>query len=212
MRVLQVEDDASTAKAVELMLKSEGHDCETASLGEEAVRLAQEKDYDLILLDIMLPDIDGYDVLRRIRENNCSAPVLIQSGLVDNERDRAGLGVSESLLKPFNKQQLKAGIDAVTNAANSLADGDAATDGEGSERRRATRTRTIKGAEIVYNTNTCIMDCMVISLSDGGAAIQPEDALILPEHFTLKIKFGSTRSCEVCWQHGNKIGVRFLDV
>ena len=211
MRVLQVEDDASTAKAVELMLKSEGHDCETASLGEEAVRLAQEKDYDLILLDIMLPDIDGYDVLRRIRENNVSAPVLIQSGLVDNERDRAGLGVSESLLKPFNKQQLKAGMDAVTNAENSLADGDAATDGEGSERRRATRAKTIKGAEIVYNNN-CVMDCVVISLSDGGAAIQPEDALILPEHFMLKIKFGPTRSCEVCWQHGNKIGVRFLDV
>ena len=212
MLVLQVEDDANTAQAVELMLKSEGHECETASLGEEAVRLARENDYDLILLDIMLPDIDGYDVLRRMRENNVSAPVLIQSGLVTNERDRAGFGVSESLLKPFNKRELNAGIEAVTNAANARTEGDAATDGESSERRRATRTKTIKGAEIVYNNNNCVMDCVVVSLSDGGAAIQPQDALILPEHFTIKIKFGPTRDCEVCWQHGNKIGVRFLGV
>ena len=214
MLVLQVEDDANTAQTVELMLKSEGHDCETASLGEEAVRLAKEKDYDLILLDIMLPDIDGYEVLRRIRENNVSAPVLIQSGLVANERDRAGLGVSESLLKPFNKQELNAGIDAVTKLPSPETEESAekAPDAGGSERRRAPRARTIKGAEIAYSNNNCVMDCVVVSLSDSGAAVQPDDVLRLPDNFTLRIKFGASHDCEVCWRHGNKVGVRFLDV
>ena len=66
MRVLQVEDNMTTAKSVELMLKAQGHACETAKSGQEALRLVEEKDYDLILLDIMLPDIDGYEFLKRI--------------------------------------------------------------------------------------------------------------------------------------------------
>ncbi len=65
MRVLQVEDDPTTAQSVELMLKSEGYECHTTARGEEAVRLAQKDPYDVILLDIMLPDIDGYEVLKR---------------------------------------------------------------------------------------------------------------------------------------------------
>jgi DNA-binding response OmpR family regulator len=217
MLVLQVEDDANTAKSVELMLKAEGHDCETAALGEEALRLAQEKDYDLILLDIMLPDIDGYDVLRRLREKDISAPVLIQSGLVDTEEGRAGLGVSESLLKPFDKSELSQRIEAVTGGQRPPAEPETAVTPEpedsedGSERRRDTRSKTIKGGEIVYNQSNCIMDCVVISLSDGGAAIQPEDSLILPDQFTLRVRFGPTRDCEVCWRHGNKLGVRFLN-
>ncbi len=62
MRVLQVEDEPSTARTVERMLRSDGHDCQTTPLGEEAVRLARDNDYDVILLDVMLPDIDGYEV------------------------------------------------------------------------------------------------------------------------------------------------------
>ena len=213
MLVLQVEDDAITAQAVELMLKSEGHDCETASLGEEAVRLAQEKDYDLILLDIMLPDIDGYDVLRRMRACNVCAPVVILSALVAHDRDRAGLGVSESLLKPFNKAELNASIFAAT--ATPKPDGEVgaaeAAEDSAQERRSAARTNRIKYAEIVFDDERSNMDCLVLNHSDSGATIQPADMLNLPDRFTLQLKLGLSYECQVCWRHGTKLGVHFLN-
>lgn len=213
MHVLQVEDDKTTARAVELMLRSEGYDCETTAFGEDAVRLAKENDYDLILLDIMLPDIDGYEVLKRLQELNVQSPVLIQSGLVREDQDRAALGVANCLVKPFNKQELKRRIDDVIR--HQPAAGEKATAGgeEGSvdERRRAPRARIIKSGEIVYDGRKCVMDCLILSLSEGGAAIQPQDMLNFPERFQLRLKFGPTHDCRVCWQHGNKLGVRFLN-
>ena len=67
MRVLLVEDDPSTAKAIELSLASEGIICDTTELGEEGLEIGKIYDYDIIILDLMLPDIDGYEVLRRFR-------------------------------------------------------------------------------------------------------------------------------------------------
>ncbi len=199
MRVLQVEDDPTTAQLVEQMLKSEGYECHTTALGEEAVHLAQKDHYDLILLDIMLPDIDGYEVMKALRDWASGTPVVIQTGLVEDERDAAGLGSADCLVKPFSKEQLKACIVAATGRP-SPAD------------RRQARTRLIKGAQIVYDDNKCVMDCVVSSLSDCAATLEPEDTLNLPEHFKLQIKFGPTHDCRVCWVRGNKLGVRFLDV
>ena len=98
MRVLQVEDDPTTAQSVEQMLKSVGYECHTTALGEEAVRLAQKDPYDVILLDIMLPDIDGYEVLKRLQDWDIGTPVVIQSGQVEDARDAAGLGFETTLL------------------------------------------------------------------------------------------------------------------
>ena len=67
MRVLLVEDDTSTAKSIEMMLKSEGYICDSTDLGEDGLEIGKIYDYDLIVLDLMLPDIDGYEVLRRLR-------------------------------------------------------------------------------------------------------------------------------------------------
>ncbi len=213
MRVLQVEDDPTTAQSVELMLKSEGYECHTTALGEEAVRLAQKDPYDVILLDIMLPDIDGYEVLKRLQDWALGTPVVIQSGLVEDERDAAGLGFADYLVKPFSKEQLKARIESATERAPRATPGQPADDeGSSAGRRQEPRTRLIKSAQIVYDDNKCLMDCIVLSLSDGGAALQPEDTLNLPEKFELQIKFGPTHDCRVCWMHGHKVGVRFLDV
>ena len=55
------------------------------------------------------------------------------------------------------------------------------------------------------------MDCLVLSLSDDGAALQPLDTLNIPDSFVLQIKDGSVYRCEVCWRHGNKLGVRFVN-
>ena len=69
MRVLLVEDDVSMARSIELMLKAENMVVDLADLGEEGLEIGKLYDYDLIILDIMLPDMDGYEVLRRLRDS-----------------------------------------------------------------------------------------------------------------------------------------------
>ena len=77
MRVLIVEDDSSTAKSIELMLKSENFIVDATDLGEDGLEIGKLYDYDIILLDLMLPDIDGYEVLRRLRAARVDTPILI---------------------------------------------------------------------------------------------------------------------------------------
>ncbi|MCA0451796.1 MAG: response regulator, partial [Proteobacteria bacterium] len=83
MRVLLVEDDQATAKSIELMLKQEGFVCDVSDMGEDGLEIGKLYDYDIILLDLMLPDMDGYEVLRRFRQARIKTPVLILSGLAD---------------------------------------------------------------------------------------------------------------------------------
>jgi len=92
MRVLLVEDDSSTAKAIELSLASEGIICDTTQLGEEGLEIGKLYDYDIIILDLMLPDIDGYEVLRRFRAARVTTPILILSGLSGPDQKIKGLG------------------------------------------------------------------------------------------------------------------------
>ena len=81
MRVLLIEDDAATAQSIELMLKSESFNVYTTDLGEEGVDLGKLYDYDIILLDLNLPDMSGYEVLRTLRVAKVQTPILILSGL-----------------------------------------------------------------------------------------------------------------------------------
>ncbi|MEK9844611.1 MAG: response regulator, partial [Thalassospira sp.] len=92
MRVLLVEDDNTYADSIELMLKSEGMVIDTTDLGEDGLEIGKLYDYDIILLDLMLPDIDGYEVLRRLRDARVDTPVLILSGLTETEDKVKGLG------------------------------------------------------------------------------------------------------------------------
>ena len=213
MRVLQVEDEPSTARTVEQMLRSDGHDCQTTPLGEEAVRLARDNDYDVILLDVMLPDIDGYEVLKRLWQAQVRTPVLFQSGLVQDACDQSAFGNDGCLVKPFGREELRKSIAAVTVARTPAPRTPAPVDlgPHGEERRREPRTRVFKSGEIVYGANQCVVECVVLNLSQGGAAIQPADMLNIPARFTLRIKLEATHDCEVRWQYGNKLGVRFLD-
>ncbi len=115
MRVLLVEDDSSTAKAIELSLASEGIICDTTELGEEGLEIGKIYDYDIIILDLMLPDIDGYEVLRRFRAARITTPILILSGLSGPDQKIKGLGygADDYLTKPFNKGELIARIQAI---------------------------------------------------------------------------------------------------
>ena len=115
MRVLLVEDDTSTAKSIEMMLKSEGYICDSTDLGEDGLEIGKIYDYDLIVLDLMLPDIDGYEVLRRLRAAKVRTPILILSGLTEPDKKVKGLGfgADDYLTKPFDKAELIARIQAI---------------------------------------------------------------------------------------------------
>ncbi|MBP5856064.1 response regulator transcription factor [Marivibrio halodurans] len=115
MRVLLVEDDDLTARSVEMMLQSEGFVVDTSDMGEDGLEIGKIYEYDLIILDIMLPDIDGYEVLRRLRDSRVETPVLILSGLsqMDDKIKGLGYGADDYLTKPFDKRELVARIQAI---------------------------------------------------------------------------------------------------
>ncbi len=115
MRVLLIEDDSLTARSIELALAAEGIICDTAEVGEEGVEIGRIYDYDIILLDLILPDIDGYQVLLRLRSAKVKTPILILSGLssVDQKVRGLGFGADDYLTKPFNKDELIARIQAI---------------------------------------------------------------------------------------------------
>jgi two-component system cell cycle response regulator CtrA len=119
MRVLLVEDDSATAASIELMLRSEGFICDTTDLGEDGLEIGKLYDYDIIILDLMLPDIDGYEVLRRLRAARVRTPILILSGLgeLDHKIKGLGFGADDFLTKPFDRRELIARIQAIVRRA-----------------------------------------------------------------------------------------------
>jgi two-component system cell cycle response regulator CtrA len=119
MRVLIIEDDAATAKLMELMLKSENFNVFVTDLGEEGVDLAKLYDYDLITLDLNLPDISGYDVLKALRASKIRTPVIIVSGMsgIYDKVKGLGFGADDYVTKPFHKDELIARIHAVVRRA-----------------------------------------------------------------------------------------------
>jgi two-component system cell cycle response regulator CtrA len=115
MRVLLIEDDRSIAQSIELMLKSGSFNVYTTNLGEEGVDLGKLYDYDIILLDLNLPDMSGFDVLRSLRLSKVNTPILILSGVTGIEEKVKGLGygADDYMTKPFHKAELIARIDAI---------------------------------------------------------------------------------------------------
>jgi two-component system, cell cycle response regulator CtrA len=115
MRVLLIEDDCATAQSIELMLKSEGFNVYATDLGEEGIDLGKVYDYDIIVLDLNLPDVSGFEVLRSLRVSKVKTSILILSGLVGIEDKVSGLGfgADDYMTKPFHKDELVARIHAI---------------------------------------------------------------------------------------------------
>ena len=115
MRVLLIEDEPTTAKAIELMLTTEGFNVYSTDLGEEGLDLGKLYDYDIILLDLNLPDMHGYDVLKKLRVAKVQTPVLILSGIaeMDSKIRSFGFGADDYVTKPFHREELVARIHAV---------------------------------------------------------------------------------------------------
>ena len=115
MRILLVEDDATTARSIELMLSHANFNVYLTDMGEEGVDLAKLYDYDLILLDLDLPDMNGMEVLRQIRLSRIDTPILILTGSDDTEVKLRGFGfgADDYMTKPFHREELIARIQAI---------------------------------------------------------------------------------------------------
>ncbi|HEX5281104.1 MAG TPA: response regulator transcription factor [Micropepsaceae bacterium] len=115
MRVLLIEDDSAVARSIELMLRSEGFNVYATDLGEEGIDLGKLYDYDVIVLDLELPDMSGFEVLRNLRTSKVRTPVLILSGnaIVEAKVKALGFGADDYMTKPFHKDELVARIQAV---------------------------------------------------------------------------------------------------
>ena len=124
MRALVVEDDPVSARLIEQALKGENMVSEPANCGEDGIELAKLYDFDIIILDLRLPDIDGYEVVRRLRNAKVQTPVLILSGRSDPTDKVKGLmgGADDYLTKPFNKSELVARIQAIVRRSKGHAE------------------------------------------------------------------------------------------
>jgi two-component system cell cycle response regulator CtrA len=115
MRVLLVEDDITASRGIALMLRSQGAIVDETDTGEEALELVRHYDYDIMVLDLLLPDIEGYEVVRRMRSSRQETPVLILSGLTRPQAKVKGfgMGADDYITKPFDQAELTARIHAV---------------------------------------------------------------------------------------------------
>lgn len=115
MRVLLIEDDTAMAKSIDLMLQGDGFNVYGTDLGEEGLDLGKIYDYDIIVLDLNLPDMHGYDVLKKLRVAKVETPILILSGMSEPDDKVRGLGygADDYMTKPFDKRELVARIHAI---------------------------------------------------------------------------------------------------
>ena len=115
MRILLVEDDPTTARSIEMMLTHANYNVFVTDMGEEGIDLAKLYDYELILLDLDLPDMNGMDVLRQLRVSRINTPILILTGSDDTESKLKGFGfgADDYMTKPFHREELVARIAAI---------------------------------------------------------------------------------------------------
>ncbi len=220
MQVLYVEDDKYLAHTVELALRKRGYFCHITDLGEQAVNLARRNRYDIIVFDIMLPDIDGYEAIERLREAGVETPYLIQSGLLDRDSlpDGGSFGVDEYLIKPFTIDEMVERMKRVVEQARRIAAAapqyqpreraDSVSD-NADNRREHRRFATLKVAELLFDGAGA--PGVIINMSQNGAALRlTRPPAELPGRFGLRFQSGALHNCRVCWRYGDKVGVRFV--
>src|SRR5688500_9163891 len=120
MEVLLIEDGVSGSQSIKLMLQRHNVQISVADLGEHGLDLGRLPNFDIILLDLNLPDMSGYDVLRKLRLAQVTTPVLILSGLdgIQNKVRGLGSGADDYLTKPFHKDELIARTQAIVRRSS----------------------------------------------------------------------------------------------
>ena len=116
MRLLVVEDEKSLSKALVTILIKNGYSADAVYDGEEALEYLKGGNYDGMILDVMMPKMDGFEVLKRVRENGSAIPILMLTARGDVDDKVAGLdgGANDYLTKPFAMKELLARIRAMT--------------------------------------------------------------------------------------------------
>ena len=177
MRVLLVGDDEQTATSIKMMLLNENVNCDTTDLGEDGLEIDKIYQYDIILLDLMLPDIEGYEVLRRMRAARVRTPILILSGLADLDHKIKGLGfgADDFLTKPFDRRELIARIQAIVR------------------RSKGHSESTIRTGKLVVN-----LDTRVVSVDDQPVYLTAKEYGILE---LLSLRKGTTLTKEMFLNH-----------
>jgi DNA-binding response OmpR family regulator len=207
-----------------MALRQQGHSCQIAELGEQALAFARQTPYDIIVLDVNLPDIDGFEVIERLKWEGIKIPVLLESGLPSRDLASEGavLGVDEFLAKPFNIAELIARMEkVVARAEQALAAGDEGgrePEGEGPERapesggaeqRRHERTAMFGAALIMVGDEP--IPCVILDVSTSGAALRLTEAdQQCPTLFTLEPLNSAPRRCELRWRRDDTLGVEFV--
>lgn len=122
MRILLIEDNQATATSIQSIMKTEGYVCDATDLGEDGLEIAKLYDYDIIVLDLMLPDISGREVLSGLREAHVRTPVLILSGMddINDKIDTFAGGADDYLAKPFSMSELVARVQAIVRRTRGL--------------------------------------------------------------------------------------------
>ena len=218
MRVLLVEDDLAMARSIELMLNGEGFNVYATDMGEEGLDLGKIYDYDIIVLDLNLPDMHGYDVLKKLRSAKIETPILILSGMTESDDKVKGLvfGADDYLTKPFDKSELVARIHAVVrrargHAQSSISIGDLSIDLDGKSVTVAGQSVHLTGKEygilelLALRKGTTLTKEMFLNHLYGGMD-EPElkiiDVFVCKLRKKLATASGGNNFIETVWGRG----------
>jgi two-component system cell cycle response regulator CtrA len=218
MRVLLVEDDLAMARSIEMMLNGEGFNVYATDMGEEGLDLGKIYDYDIIVLDLNLPDMHGYDVLKKLRSAKIETPILILSGMSESDDKVKGLvfGADDYLTKPFDKSELVARIHAVVrrargHAQSSITVGDLEIDLDGKSVSVAGQSVHLTGKEygilelLALRKGTTLTKEMFLNHLYGGMD-EPElkiiDVFVCKLRKKLATASGGNNFIETVWGRG----------
>lgn len=154
MKILIVDDEKLLVKGIKFNLEQDGYTCEVAYDGEEAVKMAKDKSIDLIILDLMLPKIDGLDACQKIREFS-NVPIIMLTAKSEDMDKIMGLeyGADDYMTKPFNVLELKARVKAILRRQSHAAAG------------AETNTASTSEIQIDYNQRRVIVTGREINLT-----------------------------------------------
>ena len=171
MQVLLVEDDVSIINMIEMVLKRENFALDVLSRGAHVVEKAKSQNYDVIILDLMLPDMDGYQILADLRASGVSSSVLILSGLSNTDNKVKGLedGADDYLTKPFDRKELVARIKSLARRAHSE-DTSASVIETGNLRIEPEPKRVLVSGQLVNLTakEYAILEMLALKMKTGG--------------------------------------------
>ena len=197
MQILVADDEPHIRELVRLYLSKEGYDLEFASTGTEALEKALRLQPDLVVLDLMMPKLDGFEVTKGIREHS-DMPILMLTVRKEDAVKVAGLelGADDYLTKPFNPKELVARVRAVLRRADGIHRSGAEVSVGGLTLDRRRREATLNGAALTLRTKE--FDLLFTLAQNHGVALTREQLLSLVWGYTFG---GETRTVDVHINH-----------